>query len=69
MPPAVKAYLPENPHVHFFNGQRGYVRCKVTPEHWQSDYRILPFVSKPGAAVETRASFVVENGRAGILPA
>ena len=24
---AVEAYLPENPHVHFYNNQRGYVRC------------------------------------------
>jgi alkaline phosphatase D len=62
---AVEAYLPENPHVHFYNNQRGYVRCTVTPEKWQSDYRVVPFVSKPGADIATRASFVVENGRPG----
>ena len=28
--PTVDAYLPENPHVHFYNSQRGYVRCVVT---------------------------------------
>ena len=65
MPPAVQAYLPENPQVHFFNAQRGYVRCVVTPERWQSDYRVVPYVSRPGAPISTRASFVVENGRAG----
>ena len=63
--PAVEAYLPENPHVHFYNNQRGYVRCTVTPERWQSDYRVVPFVSKPGAPVQTRASFIVENGQPG----
>jgi alkaline phosphatase D len=63
--PAVEAYLPENPHVHFYNNQRGYVRCVVTPERWQSDYQVVPYVSKPGAPVQTRASFVVENGRPG----
>jgi alkaline phosphatase D len=63
--PLVEAYLPENPHVRFYNNQRGYVRCVLTPEKWQSDYRVLPFVTKPGAEVSTRASFVVENGRPG----
>jgi alkaline phosphatase D len=63
--PAVEAYLPENPHVHFYNNQRGYVRCVVTPDKWQTDYRVLPFVEKPGASVTTRASFVVESGRPG----
>jgi alkaline phosphatase D len=63
--PIVDKYLPENPHVHFYNNQRGYVRCVVTRDRWQSDYRVVPFVSKPGAEITTRASFVVENGRSG----
>jgi alkaline phosphatase D len=63
--PAVQAYLPENPHVHFYNNQRGYVRCAVTPERWQADYRVVSYVSKPGAPVQTRARFIVENGRPG----
>jgi alkaline phosphatase D len=63
--PLVDKYLPENPHVHFYNSLRGYVRCAVTPERWQSDYRVVPFVSKPGAEIKTRASFVVESGRPG----
>jgi alkaline phosphatase D len=65
MNPAVQAYLPENPHIHFFNAQRGYVRCVVTPERWQSDYRVVPFVTRPDAPISTRASFVVESGRPG----
>lgn len=63
---AVKA---ENPHIKFFNGQRGYVRCRLTPEEWRTDYRVLPFVKQPGAPVYTRASFVVEAGNPGIQPA
>jgi len=65
MVPAVQAYLPENPHVHFYNSQRGYVRCTVTPDRWQSDYQVVPFVEKPGAEIKTRASFIVENGHPG----
>jgi len=55
----------ENPGVRFYNRERGYVRCKVTPKQWQTDYRTVPYITKPGAPVDTRASFVVESGRAG----
>jgi alkaline phosphatase D len=61
-----QAILPDNPHVKFHNGQRGYVRCTVGRERWTTDYRVVPFVSRPGASVETRASLVVENGRPGV---
>jgi alkaline phosphatase D len=63
--PSVDKYLPESPYVKFFNSQRGYVRCTVTPERWTSDYRVVEFVSRPGSPIRTRASFVVENGRPG----
>ena len=53
----------ENPFLKFFNGERGYVRCEVTPRAWRTDYRTVPFVTKPGAPLVTRASFVVESGR------
>lgn len=53
----------ENPGVRFFNNERGYVRCEVTPEHWRTDYRTVAYVSRPGAPLQTRASFVVESGQ------
>ncbi len=59
--------LARNPHIHFFNGQRGYVRCEVTPERLAADYRVVPYVTRPDAPVATRASFVVEEGRPGLL--
>jgi len=55
--------LAENPFVKFFNGERGYVRCELTPETWRADYRTIPYVTRPGAPVLTRASFVVESDR------
>ncbi|MCY4398672.1 MAG: alkaline phosphatase D family protein [Gemmatimonadetes bacterium] len=58
--------LARNPHVHFFNGQRGYVRCDVTRERLAADYRVLPYVTRPDAEAVTRAAFVVEDGRAGL---
>lgn len=59
--------LARNPHVHFFNGQRGYVRCEATPERLVAAYRVVPYVTRPGAPVVTRATFVVEDGRPGLL--
>ena len=53
-----------NPHVKFHNGQRGYVAATVTPESWTSDYRVCPVITEPDGEVETRASFVVEDGDA-----
>ncbi len=56
--------LAENPFVKFFNAERGYVRCEITPQQWRTDYRTIPFVTKPDAPLNTRATFVVESGQA-----
>ena len=55
----------DNPHVRFYNGQRGYVTATVTPDLWTARYRVVPEVTRPGGTVHTAATFVVENGRAG----
>ena len=60
------ALLAENPHLKFFNNRRGYVRTQITPETLAADFRVVPYVSRPGAPVETRASFVIEDRRAGL---
>lgn len=59
-------YMEENPHIKFYNNQRGYVRCTLTPESLQADYRVLPYVSRPDAPIATRVSFRVENGKPGL---
>jgi alkaline phosphatase D len=66
MTPTGSTVLAENPHIRFFNGQRGYVRCVVTPAQCRADFRVLPYVSVPGAPITTRASFVVQNGVPGL---
>ncbi|MUG95194.1 alkaline phosphatase [Scytonema sp. UIC 10036] len=63
--PRFEPYLPENPWIKFYNSQRGYVRCDITPERWQSDYRVMAAVTTPDAPMSTRASFVVEDGQPG----
>lgn len=58
--------LAQNPHIKFFNDYRGYVRCTVTPEQWRADYRVVPFVTEPGADISTRASFVYDQDQSGL---
>ena len=65
IPPALKAIVEENESVRFCNDQRGYVRCEVEKGHMRTDYRVLDYVTRPGSPIKTRASFVVENGKAG----
>jgi alkaline phosphatase D len=62
-------FLAANPHMKFFNSQRGYVRVNVTNERWRSDFRVLPYVTTPGAPVSTRASYVVEDQHPGVQQA
>lgn len=58
--------LADNPNIKFFNNFRGYVRCRVTPKQWRADYRVVPFVTSPGADISTRASFIFEKDQQGL---
>jgi alkaline phosphatase D len=59
--PHIAAILAENSHIRFFNNRRGYVRTRITPGELRADFQVVPFVSRPGAAVQTGASFVVPD--------
>jgi len=55
----------ENPFVKFFNAQRGYVDCTVTPKTWTSQYKIVSYVTREDSPLLNRATFEVEAGRPG----
>lgn len=55
--------LDANPHIRLFSGQRGYVSVTLEPTRCRSDFRVVPYVTRPGAPLETRASLVAEGGR------
>jgi alkaline phosphatase D len=57
-----RSMMAQDPHIKFFNNQRGFTRHIVTPERWQADYQVLDKVSERGGKLSTRKSFVVENG-------
>ncbi|MEU1521916.1 alkaline phosphatase D family protein [Nocardia rhamnosiphila] len=60
--------LAANPDLKFCNGQRGYARVEVDAQEWRTDFRVLPYVSRPGAPISTRASYVVEDAVPGVRP-
>lgn len=62
-PPRLTDILAENPFVKYRNNERGYVRCEVTPGQWKADYRTVPYVTRPGAPITTRGSWVTAAGR------
>nr|WP_257350945.1 alkaline phosphatase [Pseudalkalibacillus decolorationis] len=60
------AILTENPHIKFFNDYRGYVSCTITREKWMAEYKVVPYVSQPGAPIHTRATFEIKNNQPGL---
>lgn len=68
-PKDLDALLSENPFVKFHNAERGYVCCELSPGEWRTDYRVVEYVTRPGAGITTRKSFVIEDGHAGLNPA
>ncbi len=63
---AVRDAMDANPHLHWQNSRRGYVRCSVAPDAWATDYRTVDYVSRPGAPIRTASSWRVEAGRPGV---
>ncbi|WP_059013128.1 alkaline phosphatase D family protein [Streptomyces specialis] len=58
-----------NPHLKWHNAQRGYTVLRLTAGELRADYRVVPYVTRPGAPVTTAARFVVERDRPGAQPA
>ena len=42
--------MAENPGVQFYNDERGYVRCTITPKTWRSEFRTVAEVDEAGCA-------------------
>lgn len=68
-PPIGKELMEVNPHIKFYNEQRGYVCFTVTPTELLSEFKVIPYVSRPDAELKTIAKFQVKNGVSGITKA
>nr|WP_308286952.1 alkaline phosphatase D family protein [Actinomadura parmotrematis] len=59
--PAAHPYLKINPHLRFYNNQRGYVLTKIGKDSLTADFKTVSYVRTPGAPVSTKATFVAED--------
>lgn len=55
----------QNDFVRWYNSNRGYVSCELTPDKWTTYFRATPYVDKPGSPITTPATFVIEEGTPG----
>lgn len=65
--PTGRNLLVANSDMKFFNSQRGYVRVELDHSVWRTDFRVVPYVRRPGAPIRTRASFVVQDRTPGVV--
>ena len=54
--------LKANPHLLYHSSRRGYLVCEATPALWTTHYRTVPYIARPGAPLQTPATFVIEHG-------
>ncbi|GAA5125058.1 alkaline phosphatase D family protein [Haloechinothrix salitolerans] len=66
--PADNPTLERNPHIKFYNRQRGYVRTRISRDAMDVDFRVLDKVTEPGGTASTRASFRIHDRRPGLDP-
>ncbi|WP_067484459.1 alkaline phosphatase D family protein [Actinomadura hibisca] len=64
--PATQPFLKINPHLKFYNNQRGYVITRIDKRAMTADFKTVPTVRTPGAEATTKATFVVEDREPGL---
>ncbi len=69
MDPGTAVQLAENPHLKLVNSQRGYLQVRLTDTEMTSEFKVLPYVQRPGAPLTTRARFVTPAGEPALNPA
>lgn len=57
-----------NPHLKFYNDNRGYVNTRLTKDAMTPDFRVLNYVTTPGSPVSTKAFFAIQDGVPGLVP-
>lgn len=57
------AFLSRNPFLRYIRDERGYSLMTVTPDGWETDFRVVDTVRKPGGRVTSAAKFRVPDGQ------
>ncbi|QFG20692.1 alkaline phosphatase [Actinomadura sp. WMMB 499] len=64
--PADHPFLTINPHLRFYNNQRGYVLTKIDKHEMKADFKTLPTVRDHVAEASTKATFVIRDEVPGV---
>ncbi|RKS68910.1 alkaline phosphatase D [Actinomadura pelletieri DSM 43383] len=64
--PADQPFLKINPHLRFYNNQRGYVLTKIGKDEMKADFTTLPTVRTRDAEASIKATFVIEDREPGV---
>ena len=59
---SAEKYKSNSPFVKFFNAERGYILCELSPQSWVSHFKVVNEVMKPGGKTTVRASYRVNAG-------
>jgi alkaline phosphatase D len=62
----VVAQVSSNPWIMYADDRRGYVMTHIHHDHIDVAYRVIQYVTRHGAPLQTGASFVVQNGQPGL---
>ena len=61
-----ETYMAANPHLKYYDGRRGYATIRLDREQARADFKVMPYVTRPGAPISTAASYVTEVGNQGL---
>uniref|UniRef100_UPI00082AA82C alkaline phosphatase D family protein n=1 Tax=Actinomadura kijaniata TaxID=46161 RepID=UPI00082AA82C len=64
--PAAHPFLKINPHLRFYNNQRGYVLTRIGREKMTADFKTLASVRAKDAPASVKARFVIEDREPGL---
>jgi alkaline phosphatase D len=62
----VKDQLRRHPYLRYWDGRRGWIRCRVDMETMRADYHVVPKVSQPWSPGPIAASFQVADNIPGL---
>jgi len=66
----IAKFLPNNPHVRFFESRlRGYVSVELTHSTMTTRFRTVVDVRDPNSSISTLRTFMIADGRPGVVPA
>jgi alkaline phosphatase D len=58
--------IAKNDNVRYYSGKRGYTRCTLTSDRWETEFRVVERVTEPSSPIRTDARFRVLDGKPGL---